>query len=822
MSHRRFSHRQVFSAPVSGGLSFYRRIHGGIMQRRIGIVVFLSVLLGFGIQAWAQSPFHGAVVSQPPATADDSGDAAGLPEAYTTAQVDEILSRMSDERVRQLLIEELKRDAEAASEETDGVITDSFGQVESGTDLIHRRVEAFLLNVPKLPEHLNGAIYLLTEGKGIRKVWIISAYLVGILIAAWFCELLFRRLTVNFRERLTAVPTIDGVMKFWGALLRIISDGLGVVVFALACLAFFLALQGQNDDTARMMFVGCLAMILMVRVVALISHAVCSPTIARLRLLALADGPARSLHRAMMLSSGMIAVGLVAMAILNRIGVQSDTVLFIVFVIGTLLIFSMVVMVWRNRSVVAVMIMGRRSDARVSVSWVKSQFAAIWHVLATAYLLIVWLLWIFRLILSPSAPRGAFIISLLIVPIYLLLDYIGQWIVRAVIGTLPRQNDAAAEITKDGEEENSHRYFSGAATAVRVVIIGMLGLWMAGLWGMELPYGRELVNAVFDILVTLLLALLMWRAISRLIEKKLAESAPDVSEAEEDAGEWGAAATAGRSYTLLPLIRKFVGVTIAVMATLTVLSSIGVEIAPLLAGAGVIGLAIGFGAQKLVSDVLSGIFFLMDDAFRIGEYIQAGGVSGMVEDITMRNVKLRHHRGMLQLVPFSDLGAVTNFMRGGMVVKFNIQLPYDTDIDKVRKIIKKVGKKMLEDEELGPDFIQPVKSQGVREVGDSVMTFRVKFTAKPGKHFVIRREAMRRITAALAEKGIHYAHRKVIVDMPEELKAFMGDKEPGTESGNGTTGEMDARAAVKMGAGAAVDTIVRREAERTAGEEKKT
>jgi len=157
----------------------------------------------------------------------------------------------------------------------------------------------------------------------------------------------------------------------------------------------------------------------------------------------------------------------------------------------------------------------------------------------------------------------------------------------------------------------------------------------------------------------------------------------------------------------------------------------------------------------------------LDDAFRVGEYLEAGTVSGTVENITLRNVLLRHHRGMLQIVPHSDLGAITNFMRGGIVVKFNLDFPYDSDIDQIRKIIKKVGQAMLENEEFGKDFIRPVKSQGVREISNSVMTIRVKFTAQPGSHFVIRREAYKKITEALSAKGIHYAHRKVIVDLPQ-------------------------------------------------------
>ena len=151
----------------------------------------------------------------------------------------------------------------------------------------------------------------------------------------------------------------------------------------------------------------------------------------------------------------------------------------------------------------------------------------------------------------------------------------------------------------------------------------------------------------------------------------------------------------------------------------------------------------------------------------MGEYIKTSSISGSVEKITLRNVMLRHHRGTLQIVPYSALGAITNFMRGGIIVKFDLQFPYDTDVDQVRKVIKRVGVTMFEDPEFRKNFINQVKSQGIREVADSVLTIRVKFTAHPGTHFLIRREAYRRITEALAAKGIFYAHRKVIVEVPE-------------------------------------------------------
>jgi small-conductance mechanosensitive channel len=299
------------------------------------------------------------------------------------------------------------------------------------------------------------------------------------------------------------------------------------------------------------------------------------------------------------------------------------------------------------------------------------------------------------------------------------------------------------------------------------------------------------------------LALVGWRWLNVFITRKLAETAPDPADQKDEDDEFGGVVL-DRSHTLLPMLRKFLGTVLFVMVIMIVLSSIGVDIGPLLAGAGVIGLAIGFGAQKLVSDVLSGFFFLMDDAFRVGEYIKAGSVSGTVEATTLRNAMIRHHLGTLQIVPYSDMGTITNSMRGGLVIKINIDLPYDTDIEVVRKVIKKVGKKMLTNPDYGDDFIQPVKSQGVSKVGDSVMTFRVKFTAKPGTQFVIKREAFRQIKDALEKKGIYLAHRKVIVEVPETPKESSADREQ----------------AIRAGAAAALGTMVNQKQEEEKSQKK--
>jgi moderate conductance mechanosensitive channel len=193
------------------------------------------------------------------------------------------------------------------------------------------------------------------------------------------------------------------------------------------------------------------------------------------------------------------------------------------------------------------------------------------------------------------------------------------------------------------------------------------------------------------------------------------------------------------------------------------LSSMGIEIGPLIAGAGVVGVAIGFGAQTLVKDIISGMFYLLDDAFRIGEYIQSGSYKGTVESFSLRSVKLRHHRGPLYTVPFGSLGAVQNMSRDWVIDKLTISVPYDTDLAAVKKIIKRIGAELASDPEFAPHVIETLKMQGVEQFGDFAIQIRMKMMTKPGEQFVIRRRAYASIKTAFEQSGIQFAFPTVHV-----------------------------------------------------------
>ena len=746
-----------------------------------------------------------------------SGERASL-EGVAPGQVDSVLATLSDEQVRGLLIEELRKDASLQPDKKAGTtgfigrvavllhFLDGDGEVDISQYLTQTKRTALYL-----PADLDWLLRQFSPDSSRSGGWRNIGFVLLVLGGGFLVELLFRLLTGRVQKRLMdqVVPELNGMMRFWASLLRVLPAIIHVAVFGIVSLMIFILTPLEQAEQVRYLFMAWLFIVVAIRVISAFSQLFFSPDFPGLRLAPISDAAAVRTHGAILFLTFYTVVAVAFLALAREIGLQEESLSLLAILLATLLLFFVAGVVLYNRKPVAEAILsGSKEDG--SEGWVMEVFASLWHVLVLCYLFMVWSFMLFQRVQGQEQGRGAFLFSLLLIPVFLVMDWIAKWVIRSVVHTMriydpsaiPDDHNLAAAIKE--QETKKRLMLRRIQRGFRILILAALGAWALRLWGYHLPYAAEITGAVFDSLVTLALALMFWRVASGYIERKIKEAAPEEKENEDSDDEWGAAATRGRSYTLLPMVRKFIGTTLVVMVTLIILSSMGVDIGPLLAGAGVIGLAIGFGAQKLVADVFSGFFYLLDDAFRVGEYMEAGGVSGAVEAITLRNVMLRHHRGMLQIVPYSELGAITNFMRGGIVVKFNLEFPYDSDIDKIRKIIKKVGQAMLQDPEFGEDFIQPVKSQGVREITASVMVIRVKFTAKPGTHFVIRREAYRRITEALAAKGIHYAHRKVIVELPEEAKGSAAEnneqiKELGAAAGLAAIEEEEAKKAAASG-----------------------
>lgn len=715
-----------------------------------------------------------------------SGQADSEPislENVTSDQVHTVLAKMSDEQIRGLLIKELEKDLKKApvKRHTPGGLvgkTAKWLHMLDGNVNQQEKSSSFLSYIRNIPsDYLTVAEYV---GKGSFSYFILTlAMIAAVFGAAWLAEFFVRRFTSSFRKQFQekAIPVLDGPMRFIAGIMLSIPSFIHISVFAISSVLFFFLLPDSDYPPMRYVFLGFLFVILFYRLLSQFSNIICSPYSAALRILPIDDKMADMAHKITMAICTYIFAAVVFFATQRELLLNNSTAHATAILFATVLIGFLVAIVIRSRQFVSKSIL-ERCDLNQTRNWVTEQFAQFWHVPTILFFIIIWIVMVGDQLSGVQRGNSAFLMSLLIIPLFVLFNALGQWVVRGSINTLKIYNpdeeasaDEELKKTLSEAKERERKLYITTSRIMSLSILATLLVWVLSLWGVHIPYATNITNAVFESLVALGLGLTVWKFISSYIEKKMQDSTP-VEEEKEDEDEWGGAAAKGRSYTLLPMLRKFIASTLLVMVGLVVLSSIGIDIGPLLAGAGVVGLAVGFGAQKMVSDVFSGFFYLLDDAFRVGEYIQASSASGAVESITLRNVMLRHHRGMLQIVPHSELGSITNFMRGGIIVKFNLEFPYDADVDKIRKVIKKVGQAMLKEEEFKDDFIQPVKSAGVRDITGSIMVIRVKFKAQPGTQFVIKREAYRRISEALAAKGIHYAHRKVIVELPEQEHAI--------------------------------------------------
>ncbi|MFB2567140.1 mechanosensitive ion channel family protein [Rhizobium sp. IMFF44] len=308
---------------------------------------------------------------------------------------------------------------------------------------------------------------------------------------------------------------------------------------------------------------------------------------------------------------------------------------------------------------------------------------------------------------------------------------------------------------------------------LRALIITFAALWLGHMLGVEahaMMSGSEsnvgrIARGILGGIIILLVADLVWQLAKTYIDGKVMQSLPAAGESDE------MRASRARLQTLLPIFRNILAVVIGIIAVMMVLSGLGVQIGPLIAGAGVVGVAVGFGAQTIVKDVISGVFYLWDDAFRIGEYIESGHYKGVVESFSLRSVKLRHQRGPLATIPFGSLGAVNNMNRDWAIDKIIVKVTYDTDLVKLKRIVKDIGQRLLEDEDLKPSIIQTLKMKGVEQFGDFAIEIRLAITAKPNELSVIRRSALALIKQSFDENGIQFAFPTVQVASDKDAAA---------------------------------------------------
>jgi small-conductance mechanosensitive channel len=653
-----------------------------------------------------------------------------------------LLARLSDAQVRELLLRELQARAGASG------ATEPQARLASTESLaanIRQNLADILEQAGDLPTVIPFALTRLADGDDTAKLLAILASTLFMLAGGVFAEWFFRRATRAARRR----SEFGSGAKLGRLSLRLLLDLLALAIFALAasaCFGFtYYGLKVGRSETSLTFALVYLGALMIVRLASALARFLLAPNAPALRLVAVSDDSASYLHRWMIAITALTSFGFLTCELL-------------LMIVGFVVTGALVMMIWHGRRRIAELV---RGGGDTPASQLTQMFADVWHVLAIAYVIALYGCITIARLAGQEPGIGVWAGSLLVVIAVPVVDAA----VRHGVGHF-----LFAQRDRDDESGSIREYQAILVRALRLVLVVVSVMALASLWGVDIfsaaqtQVGPNVARAGLDIVLTLIMAYVAWGVAKIAIDHRLALEQDPLAETDGDAEAGGTGVS--RLRTLLPLLRRFLQITIAVMVTMIVLSSLGVNIGPLIAGAGVVGLAVGFGAQTLVRDIVSGMFFLLDDAFRLGEYVDIGSVKGRVEAIHVRSLVLRHHHGPLHTVPFGEIKRLTNFSRDWVIMKFEFRVPFDTDINKVKKLFKQIGADLLAHERFGPSFIEPFKSQGVTDLDDSAMIVRAKFKAIPEKQYEIRKEVYARVQKAFQDNGIKFAHRRVMVDLP--------------------------------------------------------
>jgi small-conductance mechanosensitive channel len=708
------------------------------LRRSIACLAVLALALCAAMPGWAKDPPAAASVP-------------ALPQPLTKESIRELVARLSDDDVRKLLLDQLDRAAAATRVSAkpemgmSGMVDEHAGAMRTTLDSLEGAYYA-------LPDTLRKVSTKLTEPDGPSQLAVIAELLAALFVSGFAIEWLYHRSLRRFRTQLeqTPAPTFSASVFRYGTGLLI--DLGGILVWSIAAITAFFLLW-HDHELRRTTILDLTIGVIIVRTMMLLAGFLLAPRQPSKRLLPLADKPARALYAFAVVIAILYAIELAQVTLLRGGGASQATLDLMVIPPLVFGIVFTVWTVWRVRAPIADLIRGQDGHGTIR-GWI----AELWPILATAYFLGILFARVFDILAGETVLSGEGVFSVLLVVVLPVADMALCRALAAAGGA-----DAASRAGRAARLRGFiATYESVFRRAIHIIVIVVGLVLFARLWGIDLfafaqrSMGGKISSSLLGIAIVLLLAYMIWEAAKTAIDRRL-----------DAEGELDPEVPASRLRTILPLLRALILITIVVMATMSVLAALGVDILPLLAGASVVGVAIGFGSQTLVRDVVSGAFFLMDDAFRLGEYIEVGDAKGRVEKINVRSLFLRHHRGAINILPYGEIKRLRNTNRDWMIMVMDFRLTYDTNLAQVKKIMKQVGDEIAADPELKADLLQPLKMGGVQATEDSAIVVRAKFTARPeGEPYMIRKAAYTKILKAFREAGIKFAHKEVTVNVP--------------------------------------------------------
>jgi moderate conductance mechanosensitive channel len=517
-----------------------------------------------------------------------------------------------------------------------------------------------------------------------------------------------------------------------------------VPVFGIVAVGHFLAASSLGGQTATRVIIlalvdayaACMALLCVARMLL-------SPTSARLRLFHLQDSTSVYLMMWIRRLVLIIVIGYAVGEVGLLLGLSDLAHDALQKTVGLIVHIALVVFVIKNRRHVRQWLRAPEGDTSATAR-IRNLFARIWHWIALFFLIAGWLVWAVEIPHGYAALVHYFFITALIMigarlTLILLLGVVDRTMRPPSEGRTPHRIQARLQA-----------YHPIVVSILRAIVyifavLGLLQIYGLNtlLWLLTSNLGLRLLSSAATLLVTIGMALLVWETVNGAFQQHLDRLQREAQ-----------IARSARLRTLLPLLRTTLLITITVVAVLMVLSEIGINVAPLLAGAGIVGVAIGFGSQKLVQDLITGIFLLLENAMQVGDQVTVSGLQGTVENLSVRTIRLRASDGSVHIIPFSSVTSVTNVNRGLGNASVAVTIPFDEDVDRAADALKAVGNDMRQDPDMSAKMLSDLQLWGVDKVDGASVTLAGQIVCTDSGRWAVQREFNRRMKQRFQSLGI--------------------------------------------------------------------
>jgi small-conductance mechanosensitive channel len=556
--------------------------------------------------------------------------------------------------------------------------------------------------------------------------------------------------------------------KLLGVLAAILID-LTAILFA--ALAAYVTASAIAEQTGDMTFaLELIVAFIMIEAVKVVVRGAFSTRYDQLRLLPLQPTTARFWNRWMGVLISLTGYCLLVVVPITQVVLLSS----VSRLLGLVIMFGVYVyalkVIWSRRKIVRTgLIEWAEKSSTTLFGTLIRVLARSWHLLATAYFTIL-------LVVSQTDQQQALAFMLRATLQSVIAVVVGALLAAALSALLTRRI-ALPDAWRSALpllEERVNAYVPAMLKGLRLLILIMVALVVLDAWHffdlgswLSSPSGHAVVAMVFHVALILAIAALSWTVVASVIEHRLGTSD-------------GSSRATEREKTLLMLFRSSAAVVISTMTTLMLLSHIGINIGPLIAGAGVAGLAIGFGAQKLVQDVITGAFIQLENGMHQNDIVELSGLFGTVEKITIRSVVIRTLDGGYHLIPFSTIDKLTNHTRdyGYHYAEYNVA--YRADVDEAIAQLELAFKDLMENPELASEVLEDISIPGVTALNEHGFRVRVLIKTTPGNQWAIQRGYNRLVKKRFDAAGIELPYPQTVVHFGNDSRGQPG---PGQEPG---------------------------------------